>query len=156
MVTVAFGFKLAEAVAPTLEAPCAPCWPLAAVLSKVPALLVLPAVPEPPVPEPPVVVPDVLPDCSYVLEEPVLPEVPLLLLLGGLLGESAPALEPELPVLLSVPGTVVPLPVELPDMPLEVSPVPPRIDVQADRPSAMASKPAKATLWCFCFMINSL
>jgi hypothetical protein len=34
-------------------------------------------------------------------------------------------------------------------------PLPPRMLLHADRPSAMASKPASKTLWCFCFMINS-
>jgi hypothetical protein len=33
---------------------------------------------------------------------------------------------------------------------------PPFMEPQADSPSATASKPAKTTLWCFCFMIELL
>jgi hypothetical protein len=29
------------------------------------------------------------------------------------------------------------------------------VELQADSPNANASKPAKTTLWCFCFMIDS-
>jgi hypothetical protein len=32
---------------------------------------------------------------------------------------------------------------------------PPRQELHADSPTASASKPARKTLWCFCFMINS-
>jgi hypothetical protein len=31
----------------------------------------------------------------------------------------------------------------------------PFVELQADTPNANASKPAKTTLWCFCFMIDS-
>jgi hypothetical protein len=31
----------------------------------------------------------------------------------------------------------------------------PRQELHADSPTASASKPARKTLWCLCFMINS-
>jgi hypothetical protein len=82
---------------------------------------------------------------------------------------------PELPELLEPPPqlleppVLVPAPVpDMPPLPLPVAPPvelplalspplpPPRMPEQPARPSAMASKPAKTTLWCFCFMIDSL
>ena len=42
------------------------------------------------------------------------------------------------------------------ELPLEDSPLSPRMPAHPVRPSATASKPARIMLWCFCFMINSL
>jgi hypothetical protein len=59
---------------------------------------------------------------------------------------------PDAPLLPDVP------PDEAPDEPLPVDsppPLPPRMELQADSPSASASMPAKTTLCCFCFMIDS-
>jgi hypothetical protein len=66
---------------------------------------------------------------------------------------------PELPELPALPvPDVPPLPpllVELPlSMPLPLLPLPP-MELHADSPKASASKPARSTLWCLCFMINS-
>jgi hypothetical protein len=48
-----------------------------------------------------------------------------------------------------------PLLVEVPlSMPLPL--LPPRMELHADNPKASVSKPARSTLWCFSFMINSL
>src|SRR6476620_10187671 len=77
---------------------------------------------------------------------------------------------PELPELVPVPVPVpvpelvpvpmlpllVPVPDELPLAPLLPVPIslPPRMAEQPDRASAMASKPARTTLWCCCFMMD--
>jgi hypothetical protein len=84
--------------------------------------------------------PDVpeVPELSYPLELPAVPDVPE---------------DPELPLLLDVPVAVPLLPVS-PLVPLLPMP-PPRQELHADSPTASASKPARKTLWCFCFMINS-
>jgi hypothetical protein len=55
-----------------------------------------------------------------------------------------PVAVPLLPV-----SPAVPL---LPLLPL----VSPCMELHADSPTASVSKPARKTLWCFCFMINSL
>jgi hypothetical protein len=74
---------------------------------------------------------------------------------------------PELPDVPEVPDVPdVPDVPELPDVP-EPPELPPDelplllpvslalgVDEQADRPSAMASKPASTTLWCCCFMMD--
>jgi hypothetical protein len=61
-------------------------------------------------------------------------------------------------VVVPVPVAEVPLDVpllgELPlSMPLPL--LPPRMALHADNPKASVSKPARSTLWCFSFMINS-
>jgi hypothetical protein len=87
--------------------------------------------------------PDVpeVPELSYPLELPAVPDVPE---------------APELPLLLDVPVAVPLLPVSplVPLLPLLPMP-PPRQELHADSPTASASKPARKTLRCFCFMINS-
>jgi hypothetical protein len=55
-----------------------------------------------------------------------------------------PPLLPLLPLLAEVPLSM-PLPL-----------LPPRMELHADNPKASVSKPARSTLWCFSFMINSL
>jgi hypothetical protein len=62
-----------------------------------------------------------------------------------------------MPPLSWVPVAVPLLPVSpavplLPLLPL----VSPCMELHADSPTASVSKPARRTLWCFCFMINSL
>jgi hypothetical protein len=50
---------------------------------------------------------------------------------------------------------------ELPELLVEVPPsmppplLPPRMELHADKPKASVSKPARSTLWCLSFMINS-
>jgi hypothetical protein len=56
---------------------------------------------------------------------------------------------PELPELL-VPPLLVEVPLSMP-VPL----LPPRMELHADKPKASVSKPARSTLWCLSFMINS-
>jgi hypothetical protein len=165
--TVLFGLALAAVPLPV----AAPAWELPlAVSDMVPAELpwvVLPALPDwsPLLPE----VPDV-PDVPELPEVPELPDVPEL-------PEPVPPPQPAEPLVLvpapvpdmppaSLPvAPVVELPVVAPGEPLlplaplpEVSPPPesppPRMPAQPDRPSAMASKPARTTLWCCCFMID--
>jgi hypothetical protein len=53
-----------------------------------------------------------------------------------------------LPLLPLLPPLVLPPP---PLLPLSD----PCMELHADRPNAVASKPASSTLWCLCFMINS-
>jgi hypothetical protein len=48
----------------------------------------------------------------------------------------------------------VELPLSMP-LPLPLPLPPPRIALHADSPNASVSKPARSTLWCFSFMINS-
>jgi hypothetical protein len=63
--------------------------------------------------------------------------------------------DPLLPVPAPVPDEppLPPLLVELPlSMPLPPSPC---MELHADSPNASVSKPARSTLWCFIFMINS-
>jgi hypothetical protein len=59
---------------------------------------------------------------------------------------------PEVPELPELP--VPPLAGEAPlSMPLPL--LPPRMELHADNPKASVSKPARSTLWCLSFMINS-
>jgi len=101
------------------------------------------------------------PDVSYPLELPAVPELP---------EEPEEALPPpqlpdpcdpvpppvpDMPPLVDVPVAVPLLPVSPPPL-LPLLPMPPpRQELHADSPTASASKPARKTLWCFCFMINS-
>ena len=137
--TVLFGLELEAVALPLAEAPCAP--PLA-VSDIVPVELPELAVP---VPE--------LPDWS----EPLLPEVPELPEVPDV--PDVPEVPELVPVPVPVPVPVVPpasLPLVVPDeLPLPLAPLlpvplpvslPPRMDAQPDRPSAMASKPASTTL----------
>jgi hypothetical protein len=81
------------------------------------------------------------PEVSYPLELPAAPELP-----------DEPDVpdepdEPEDPLLpVSPAAPLLPL---LPLLPM------PRQELHADSPTASASKPARKTLWCLCFMINS-
>jgi hypothetical protein len=75
------------------------------------------------------------PEVSYPLELPAAPELP---------DEPDEPDEPLLPVSPAAP--LVPL---LPLLPM------PRQELHADSPTASASKPARNTLWCLCFIINS-
>jgi hypothetical protein len=116
------------------------------------------------------VVPEPLcePDVSYPLELPAAPELPDEpdepeepdeALPPPQLPEPCepvPAPVPDMPPLLDVPVAVPLLPVSpaVPLLPLPPMP-PPRQLLHADSPTASASKPARKTLWCFCFMINS-
>jgi hypothetical protein len=64
---------------------------------------------------------------------------------------------PELPAEPLVPAPVPDVPplLELPlSMPLPLLPLL-SMELHAESPKASASKPARSTLWCFCFMINS-
>jgi len=60
-----------------------------------------------------------------------------------------------MPLLFDAPVAVPLLPVSpaVPLLPLLL--VPPRQELHADNPTASASKPARNTLWCCCFMIDS-
>jgi hypothetical protein len=148
--TVLFGLELAlvEPAAPLAPCDCDEVSRLPAALPAAPAaapvsLLLVPALPELPA-------------------LPVMPAPPLLEPLpagaGAGAGWSYPDDEPEVPAapevpcapLAGAPELVSPLAPELPWL------LPPRMELQADTPNANASKPAKTTLWCFCFMIDSL
>jgi hypothetical protein len=88
-----------------------------------------------------------VPELPDVPELPELPELPV--------PAPQPA-EPLLPVPAPVPDMppLPPLLVEVPlSMPLLSSPPP--MDLHADKPKASVNKPARSTLWCFSFMINS-
>jgi hypothetical protein len=170
--TVALGAELAAVAPAAPEAPCAcdelsmlpaallPAMP-PVLLSPMPAPPPLPEVPPapelpelPPEPELPELPPAAPPEVPWSVPEPDAPELPEL--------PDAPPPQPPEPVVPVAPDE--PLlpdepPDEAPDEPPPVEsppPPPPRImELQAVSPSASASMPAKTTLCCFCFMINS-
>jgi hypothetical protein len=79
-----------------------------------------------------------------VPEVPDVPELPCM--------PCEPEAEPEVSVApAGAPELVLPA-AEPPCMLLSLLPF---VELQADRPKANASKPAKTALWCFCFMIDS-
>jgi hypothetical protein len=143
--TVAFGLVLAAEV-PLLDMP---------LLLVAPWSCIMLDVPEPPCE----------PDVSYPLELPAAPELP------DEPEEPEEPDEPEDPLPPpQLPAPCDPVPPPVPDMPLlpdvpllPVSPAAPllpllpmpRQELHADSPTASASKLARKTLWCLCFMINS-
>jgi hypothetical protein len=81
-----------------------------------------------------------------------LPEVPELPELPELPVPPPQPAEPLVPAPAPVPD-MPPLPPLLVELPLSM-PLPP-MELHAESPKASDSKPARSTLWCFCFMINS-
>jgi hypothetical protein len=93
----------------------------------------------------PAVPPACAPEVSYPLELPAAPALPD--------APEDPLAPPQLPPPCD-PVPLLPVSPAVPLVPLLPMP-PPRQELHADSPTASASKPARKTLWCFCFMINS-
>jgi hypothetical protein len=143
--TVAFGLVL-DADVPPADAPRLLWLPLVAPWS---CMLDVPC-------EPDVSYPLELPAAPELPEEPDEPEEPLAPPQLPPPCAPVPPPVPDMPPLVDVPVAVPLLPVSpaVPLLPLLPMP-PPRQELHADSPTASASKPARKTLWCFCFMINS-
>jgi hypothetical protein len=93
----------------------------------------------------PAMPPACAPEVSYPLELPAAPALPD--------EPEDPLAPPQLPPPCD-PVPLLPVSPAVPLVPLLPMP-PPRQELHADSPTASASKPARKTLWCFCFMINS-
>jgi hypothetical protein len=93
-----------------------------------------------------------------VLPEPALPELPVpppqpaepLVPVPAPVPDMPPA-EPPAPVLPALLLLPVALLLSVPVVPLS----PPRMELHADRPNAIASKPVSSTLWCLRIMFDS-